>query len=64
MENDEMNFSTQWGVLSVFPDGNEHYSDTEDRASAERIVENMNKSKVLKAELVWRGVTPWIKALI
>lgn len=59
------NFSTQWGVFITWPDGDEAWDAMKDRATAERMIKNMTTApSTIKAELVWRGVTPWIKASI
>lgn len=57
------NFSTQWGTAIKWPNGDETWDATEDRETAERIIKAMSGSHI-KAELVWRGVTPWVKAVI
>lgn len=59
------NFSTQWGVLWNYTDGVSDYHDVKDRATAERIIKNVREANNgITVELVWRGVTPWIKASI
>lgn len=46
--------STEWGVRSKWGD-----SDVGSKEDAQKIVKNM-KSAGHDAEVVWRGVTPWI----
>lgn len=46
--------STQWGVRSPWGD-----DAAKDKDTAQTIVKNM-KSAGHDAEVVWRGVTPWI----
>lgn len=59
------NFSTEWGVLTVFPSGSEHYCSVDTRSEGERMVRNMTiADSDMTSELVWRGVTPWMKVAI
>lgn len=62
---DEMHFSTEWGSHWTFADGSETWHDAQSRESVERMIANVREANNgIAVELVWRGVTPWMKALI
>mgnify|MGYP000877841532 CR=1 FL=1 len=56
------NVTTEWGVHWVGDRGRYKDSPVDDRETAETIVRNVKNSEgTLYAEVIWRGVTPWLK---